>query len=128
MPKFTFDPRGKSPHVQLLNDNMTVTAADEDSGGVVLGSVVMQQKGVFYWEVRIEAMWDPGSSDGSIRVGIVLTESYDTTNAALGDDQESIGWWCANTLLHHHAASHMTCAGTTLWTVRCTRSCRRRPK
>ena len=28
--------------------------------------------GVYYWEVRIEAMWDPGCSDGSIRVGLVL--------------------------------------------------------
>ena len=52
VPKMIFDPRGKSPHVQLLNDNTTMTAADEDSGGVALGSVMLSGKGVYYWEVR----------------------------------------------------------------------------
>ena len=52
-------------------------------------------------QVRIEALWDPSCSDGSIRVGIVLTESYDTTTGALGDDQESIGWWFASAALPH---------------------------
>ena len=28
--------------------------------------------GVYYWEVLIDAQWDPGCSDGSVRVGLVL--------------------------------------------------------
>jgi hypothetical protein len=92
VPKFTFDPRTKSQSIQLLNDNTTMTAAEEDSGGTVLGNVTLSIKGVYYWEVRIEAMWDPSSSDGSIRMGVVLGDGYDTS-CVIGDDQDSIGWW-----------------------------------
>ena len=49
-----FDPRRRSQHVQLLNDNTTMTAADEDSGGVALGSVLLSGKGVYYWEVLLQ--------------------------------------------------------------------------
>jgi hypothetical protein len=92
VPKFSFNPSRKSEHVSLLNDNMTATAINEDSGGSVLGNAVFAGSGVYYWEVRIEAMWDAACSDGSVRVGVVLSDAYDISSA-LGDDQASIAWW-----------------------------------
>ena len=87
---FKLDPRFQSKHVQLDGFGMAMTAL-ADTGGCALGTKGYTE-GQHYWEVTIDAMWDPEGSDGSIRLGVATSQQIDL-DCGLGDNPDAVSWW-----------------------------------
>lgn len=71
-----------------------MTCHSEDRGGIAICNRPLTS-GVHYWEVQIDALWDTVASDGSLRVGLAMSnpEELVKSDLGLGDDQSTIGWW-----------------------------------
>ena len=70
---------------------MGMTALADAGGGCALGTKGFAE-GQHYWEVNIDAMWDPEGSDGSIRLGVATSQQIDL-ECGLGDSANAVGWW-----------------------------------
>eukprot|EP00051_Salpingoeca_urceolata_P027622 m.482409 g.482409 ORF g.482409 m.482409 type:complete len:469 (-) comp22535_c0_seq1:262-1668(-) len=90
-----FDPARSTPAAVLSNCNRTLSSREDDSVANSRSTTLIVPGSITYFEARLDSMWDPQSSDGTLRVGVACADSnvHSANTLPLGDNSSSIAWF-----------------------------------